>query len=260
MNRRLLAWISLGLVACAPSGAGEASSAVRAQTVDSAAAASVELPSDAAPTGPRIVFLGTSLTAGLGLLRAEDTYVARVGELADSAGLPVRVVNAGVSGDTSADGVRRLAWVLGQGPVDILVVELGANDALRGQDPDATEANLLEIVRQARETYPDLRVVIAGMEAPPNLGEAYTTRFHRIFPDVARETHSALIPFILQDVAGIPALNQSDGIHPTPEGARIMAHTVWTTVGPLVRAWYAARTGATTHEAPADPGSTGASL
>ena len=130
---------------------------------------------------------------------------------------------------------------LSEQPVDILVVELGANDGLRGQDPDATEANLLEIVRKARETYPEVRVVIVGMEAPPNLGVEYTERFHRIFPEVARRTDATLVPFLLQDVAGIPALNQADGIHPTPEGHQIIAHTVWRTVEPLVRAWYEGR-------------------
>ena len=191
-------------------------------------------------TGPVVVFLGTSLTAGLGLLRAEDTYVARVGELADSAGLPIRPVNAGVSGETSAGGLRRLDWVL-RDPLDILCVELGANDGLRGQDPDSTRAHLVEIVRRTRARYPHARVLIEGMEAPPNLGTMYTARFHDIFPAVAHETDAPLVPFLLQDVAGIRALNQSDGIHPTPEGHRILAHNVWPVLEPLVRAWYAER-------------------
>jgi len=237
MNRRLLPWICIAALGCSP---GEPSgSALERAVTDSAATPVADTPSPEG-SGPVVVFLGTSLTAGLGLLRAEDTYVARVGELADSAGLPIRVVNAGVSGETSAGGLRRLDWVLRQ-PLDILCVELGANDGLRGQDPAATKANLLAIVEEARTRYPDVRVLIEGMEAPPNLGEAYTQRFRDVFPEVARATDAALVPFLLQDVAGIPTLNQSDGIHPTPEGHDIMAHNVWPVLEPLVASWYGER-------------------
>jgi len=237
MNHRLLSLLCIAAVGCSPS---EPRTDAAAGVVERAAPAAPA--PDSAPTekvGPVVVFLGTSLTAGLGLLRAEDTYVARLGELADSAGLPIRAVNAGVSGETSAGGLRRLDWVLRE-PVDILCVELGANDGLRGQDPDATEANLRRIVEETRAKYPDVRILIEGMEAPPNLGPAYTSRFHAIFPTVAKETGTALVPFLLQGVAGIPELNQSDGIHPTPEGHLIMAHTVWPVLEPLVRHWYAA--------------------
>jgi acyl-CoA thioesterase-1 len=237
MNRRLLPWIFLVALACS-------ASEPPADTADRAAPDSAPTPaadiSEPEGRGPVVVFLGTSLTAGLGLLRAEDTYVARLGELADSAGLPIRAVNAGVSGETSAGGLRRVDWVLRE-PVDILCVELGANDGLRGQDPDATKANLLQIVSEARARYPDVEVLIEGMEAPPNLGPAYTRRFHDVFREVARATDAALVPFLLEDVAGIPDLNQSDGIHPTPEGHRIMAHNVWPVLEPLVRSWYAER-------------------
>lgn len=235
MNRRLFTWVCLVAIACSPDAPAESDSAPAAAEPDPPAAS---VPHDEAREGPVIVFLGTSLTAGLGLLRAEDTYVARLGELADSAGLPITPVNAGVSGDTSAGGLRRLDWVLRM-PVDILVIELGANDGLRGQDPEATQRNLHAIVEEARARYPHVRVVIAGMRAPPNLGEVYTRRFHDIFPSVARDTGAELVPFILEDVAGIPELNQGDGIHPTPEGHRIMAHNVWTILQPLVRGWYA---------------------
>ena len=230
--------MALGCSASEPpsgSGARAAGDDVADAATDSAADATHPV-----GTGPVVVFLGTSLTAGLGLLRAEDTYVARVGELADSAGIPIRPVNAGVSGETSAGGLRRLDWVL-RDPLDILCVELGANDGLRGQDPDSTRAHLVDIVRETRARYPDARVLIEGMEAPPNLGPMYTARFHDIFPAVARATDAALVPFLLQDVAGIRALNQSDGIHPTPEGHRILAHNVWPVLEPLVRAWYAER-------------------
>jgi acyl-CoA thioesterase-1 len=146
--------------------------------------------------------------------------------MADSAGLPARMVNAGVSGETSAGGLRRLDWILGD-PLDVLVVELGANDGLRGQDPDALRANLVNVVRRTRNRHPRASVVLVGMEAPPNLGDRYTRRFREVFPAVARETGARLVPFLLEGVAGVPELNQEDGIHPTAEGHRRMARTLW---------------------------------
>jgi acyl-CoA thioesterase-1 len=181
---------------------------------------------------PVVVFLGTSLTAGLGLERDEDTYVARLAELADSAGTSVRVVNAGVSGETSAGGLRRLDWVLRE-PLDVLVVELGANDGLRGLDPFQLSDNLAQIARRTRTRYPDATIVIAGMEAPPNLGPLYTDAFRAIFTSIADEEDALLIPFLLDGVAGVPELNQRDGIHPTPEGHRILARNAWEVLGPL---------------------------
>lgn len=176
--------------------------------------------------GPRVVFLGTSLTAGLGLAGPEEAYVARVAEVADSAGTPIRAVNAGVSGETSAGGLRRLDWVLRE-PLDVLVLELGANDGLRGQDPAALARNLGTIIERTRARYPGTPVVLAGMEAPPNLGPAYTEAFRAVFSSVAADHDAILVPFLLEGVAGDPALNQDDAIHPTPEGHRIMAHTLW---------------------------------
>lgn len=181
---------------------------------------------------PVVVFLGTSLTAGLGLARDEDTYVSVLAEMADSAGTPVRAVNAGVSGETSAGGLRRLDWILRE-PLDVLVVELGANDALRGLDPFQLADNLARIARQTRTRYPGARIVIAGMEAPPNLGPLYTEAFHAVFVNVAEESDALLIPFLLDGVAAVPELNQSDGIHPTAEGHRIMAQNAWAVLGPL---------------------------
>jgi acyl-CoA thioesterase-1 len=183
----------------------------------------VEVPSDDRPV---VVFLGTSLTAGLGLERDADTYVSRLEELADSLGTPFRAVNAGVSGETSAGGLRRIDWILRQ-PMDVLVVELGANDGLRGQDPAALRDNLIEIIRRARTRYPDVLVLVAGMEAPPNLGELYTTVFRSVFSEVAAQEDVVLIPFILEGVAGVPELNQDDRIHPTPDGHRRVAANVW---------------------------------
>jgi acyl-CoA thioesterase-1 len=192
-------------------------------------ATSPEVPDDR----PVVVFLGTSLTAGLGLASDEDTYVARVAELAASAGTPIRAVNAGVSGETSAGGLRRLDWVL-RAPLDVLVLELGANDGLRGQDPFALEDNLTEIVRRTRTRYPGVRVVLAGMEAPPNLGPLYTSAFRSIFSAVAEQEGAALVPFLLEGVAGVPALNQSDLIHPTAEGHVVVAENVWEVLGPIL--------------------------
>jgi acyl-CoA thioesterase-1 len=181
------------------------------------------VPSDEPPV---VVFLGTSLTAGMGLEREADGYVSVLAQMADSASRPFRAVNAGVSGDTSAGGLRRVDWLL-RSQVDVLVVELGANDGLRGQDPEALAANLEEIIRRTREAYPEALFVLAGMEAPPNMGDRYTAAFRAVFPEVARSTGAALIPFLLEGVAGVPELNQDDRIHPNPEGHRRVALNAW---------------------------------
>jgi acyl-CoA thioesterase-1 len=226
MTRFLALALALVAAACSVPPAGDTEAARPSEAASA--------PAPAAPDDrPVVVFLGTSLTAGLGLPTDEDTYVARVAELADSSGLPIRAVNAGVSGETSAGGLRRIDWVLRE-PLDVLVLELGANDGLRGQDPFALADNLTQIIRTTRARYPEARVVLAGMEAPPNLGPLYTITFHDVFPRVADQEGTLLIPFLLQGVAGIPSLNQSDGIHPTPEGHRIMAHTVWSVLGPVL--------------------------
>ncbi len=182
---------------------------------------------------PVVLFLGTSLTAGLGLSESE-AYPALIQDKIDSAGLRFRVVNAGESGGTSAGGLRRLDWLLRQ-PVSVLVLELGANDALRGQDLDATRQNLQEIIHRTRAAYPDVEIVIAGMQAPPNLGERYTTEFREIFPDLARRNHAALIQFLLEGVAAVAELNQADGIHPTAAGQRLIAENVWKVLEPVLR-------------------------
>ncbi|MBM4183920.1 MAG: arylesterase [Gemmatimonadetes bacterium] len=231
MTRFLTLALALVAAACSGPPAGDT------ETAHPNDAASAPAASD---DGPVVVFLGTSLTAGLGLPTDEDTYVARVAELADSAGIPIRAVNAGVSGETSAGGLRRIDWVLRE-PLDVLVIELGANDGLRGQDPFALADNLTQIIRATRTRYPEARIVLAGMEAPPNLGPLYTLAFHDVFPRVAEQESAQLIPFLLAGVAGIPSLNQSDGIHPTPAGHRIMAQTVWSTLGPLLSEMEASR-------------------
>jgi acyl-CoA thioesterase-1 len=181
-----------------------------------------------------IVFFGDSLTAGYGLENpAAEAYPALVGKKLAAEGLPWRVVNAGLSGDTSAGGERRLDWVLRQ-PVDIFVLALGANDGLRGFNPAVTRANLEAIVERVRARYPAAKIVLAGMRMPPNLGEDYTRAYAATFPRVAAEEHLALIPFLLAGVGGNPALTQADGLHPTAAGDAVMADTVWQTLRPLL--------------------------
>ncbi len=182
---------------------------------------------------PVVLFLGTSLTAGMGVL-SEQAYPARIQAKIDSAGLGFRVVNAGVSGETSAGGLRRIDWLLRQ-PVAVLVLELGANDMLRGQDIAAMRSNLQQIIHRTRYAYPKARVVIAGMRAAPNLGEFYGSEFAATFVELAEENGAALIPFLLEGVAGVPELNQPDGNHPTAEGQSIVADNVWRVLEPLLR-------------------------
>jgi len=195
---------------------------------------------DAAPTqvaeapaahGPLVVFLGDSLTAGYGLAE-EEAFPARLAAALRAGGRPVRVVNAGVSGDTSAGGLRRLPWLLAQHP-DVMVVALGANDGLRGLSVSLTEKNLREIVAQARGK--GVRVLLLGLRLPPNLGADYVRAFEALYPRVAREAGVPLVPFFLEGVGGVAALNQEDGIHPTAEGQRRIAATVLPYLEPLVQ-------------------------
>ena len=181
---------------------------------------------------PVILFLGTSLTAGYGLDPAE-AFPALVQQKIDAAGLRYRVVNAGVSGETSAGALRRIDWLLRQ-PVAVLVVETGANDGLRGQDPDATRANIQAIFDAAKRREPKPRLVLAEMEALPNYGEDYARRFRAIYPQLARANGATLLPFLLEGVAGDARLNQGDGIHPTAEGEKRVAENVWKVLKPLL--------------------------
>ena len=182
-----------------------------------------------------VLFLGDSLTAGYGLT-AEEAYPALIQQRIDADGLAFRVVNAGVSGDTSAGGRRRIAWLLRQ-PIAVLVLALGGNDMLRGQDLGALRENLRAIIEATRARHPDVRAVIAGMRAPTNLGRDYVGGFEAAFPELARETDSTLIPFLLEGVAADPALNQGDGIHPTAAGQRVIADNVWNSLEPILLAW-----------------------
>ena len=181
-------------------------------------------------TRPRIVFLGDSLTAGYGL-DLEQSVPSLVQKQLDAGGYKFEVVNAGVSGDTSAGGLRRLDWSL-DGDVRILVVELGANDGLRGLPVAGMKRNLQTIIQTAKKRGID--VLLTGMEAPPNYGPAYTSEFRRVFRDLAAEERVALMPFYLYEVAGIPTLNIADGIHPNPAGARIVEANLWRSLEPLL--------------------------
>lgn len=184
--------------------------------------------------GPAVLFFGTSLTAGYGLDDPDLAFPAVIGEKIDSAGLPYRVVNAGVPGETSAAGLRRISWVLGHTEVEALVLELGANDGLRGQDPEALRRNLQSVIDSTRTHAPDAAIVLAGMQAPPNLGPRYTGAFRRVFEEVARENDAELIPFLLEGVAGVAELNQDDRIHPNVEGHRTIARNVWPVLEPVL--------------------------
>lgn len=184
---------------------------------------------------PEILFFGTSLTAGYGLEDPGAAFPARIDEKLDSAGLEYRVVDAGVPGETSAAGRRRIGWVLDDRPVEVVVVELGGNDGLRGQDPEELGRNLAAVVDSVRARRPGAAVILAGMEAPPNMGPRYTEAFRGVFGDVAREKDAALVPFLLEGVAGDAELNQDDRIHPNARGHRRMADNVWEVLEPVLR-------------------------
>ncbi len=190
----------------------------------------------AAPAERTLVFFGDSLTAGYGLADpASQSYPALIGQKIVAAHLPWRVVNAGLSGDTSAGGRSRIDWVLRQ-PIDLLALELGANDGLRGLDPNLTRRNLEAIIERVRQKSPATRIVLIGMQMPSNLGADYTRAFAALFPAVAAEEQVPLIPFLLEGVGGHADLNQADGIHPTAEGHIRVAGTVWATLRPLLTA------------------------
>lgn len=171
-----------------------------------------------------ILFFGDSLTAGMGLSK-EQAFPALVQEILEKKGKNVNVVNAGLSGETTAGGLSRIDWIL-RSPIDIFVLELGANDALRGLPLDQTKQNLQGIINKVKLKYPDVKIVIAGMMAPPNLGVQYTNKFSAIYPTIAHENNLTLIPFILENVAGYVDLNLPDGIHPNVEGHKIVAQNV----------------------------------
>ncbi|CAN5711671.1 arylesterase [soil metagenome] len=187
----------------------------------------------AAAPAPVVLFLGTSLTAGYGL-EPEQAYPALIQARIDSAGLPFRVINAGVSGETSAGALARTDWLLRQ-PFDVLVLETGANDMLRGAELDSVRSNIQAIVDKVRAARPETRIVLVGMMAPPNYGQEYTQRFRGIFAEIAERNDLPLVPFLLEGVGGEARYNLPDGIHPNAEGQRRVAATVWETLEPVLR-------------------------
>lgn len=172
-----------------------------------------------------ILFFGNSLTAGYGL-DTEEAFPALIQDRLDSLQLKYTAINSGLSGETTSGGLNRLSWVLNQ-KVEVFVLELGANDGLRGVPLKETRNNLQSIIDLVKEKNPDCKIIIAGMQIPPNMGQAYTKEFRKIFPDLATKNTIALIPFLLKNVAGIPELNLEDGIHPTAEGQKIVRDNVW---------------------------------
>jgi acyl-CoA thioesterase-1 len=190
-------------------------------------------PPDTTPSRTVILFLGTSLTAGYGI-DPDQAYPALIQQKIDAAGLNYRVVNAGVSGETSAGALRRVDWLLQQ-RVSVLVLETGANDGLRGLPSDSLRSNIRSILDRARQRQPGAKLVLLGMRIPPNYGRPYIQQFEAVYPEVARATGATLVPFLLQGVGGDRALNQPDGVHPTAAGQQKMAETVWHYLEPLLR-------------------------
>jgi len=181
----------------------------------------------AAAAPKTILIFGDSLTAGLGLDDpSTQAYPALLQKKIDAAGLPYRVVNGGLSGETTAAGLRRIDWMLRE-RVDVFVLALGGNDGLRGILPPVTRDNLAGILAKVRAKYPEAKLVVAGMQMPPNLGPEYIAAYRAVFPAVAKATGATLIPFLLEGVGGVPELNQRDGIHPTAKGHELVAETVW---------------------------------
>ncbi|WP_448519495.1 arylesterase [Rhodoflexus sp.] len=199
------------------------------QQQDATAVDTKTTPTGAATDNRKVIlFFGNSLTAGFGL-EIEQAFPALIQRRLDSLGLPYRCVNAGLSGETTASGDTRIDWMLEQ-PVDILVIELGGNDGLRGISPEETRKNLQSIISKAKAKYPDITIILAGMEVPPNMGPEYAAAFRKIYPELAKANDIALIPFLLDKVGGEPSLNLPDGIHPTAEGHLIVTETVWKTL------------------------------
>ena len=225
MKLWLAAALALTVSGCAPA-RDDREDLSRAKSRAAPASARAATPSN---TRSRIAVLGDSLTAGLGVAKAA-AYPSLLQERLDAAGLDFEIVNAGVSGDTSAGGMARLDWAL-DGDVRILIVALGGNDGLRGLPAEELQSNLAHIIETAQTR--GITVILAGMEAPPNYGRDYIVSFHKIYPALAAQYRVALVPFLLQGVAGDETLNQRDGIHPTAAGARIVADNVWRVLKPI---------------------------
>jgi acyl-CoA thioesterase-1 len=232
INSVVVGAVGLGALACGKSGENPKAAATVPLESTTVAGASRGAAAPTTTARPRVLFLGTSLTAGYGV-DPDSAYPAVLQRLANEAGLTVDVINGGLSGETSAGALRRADWLLSQ-RVAVLVIETGANDGLRGLEPDSTAANIVALIARARSRQPGAAIVLCQMEAPRNLGPDYTRRFHAVFGRVAKQEGVRLLPFLLDGVAGKPELNQDDGIHPTPEGARRVAATVFRALRPVL--------------------------
>ena len=219
LRKRIIGLFVLG-IALLGCGNGQSKSD-NSKTLDSADQKTVAV----ATEQKNILFFGTSLTAGLGLDPSE-AYPALIQNRIDSLKMPYKVINGGLSGETSAGGKGRIDWLLKQ-PVAVFVLELGANDGLRGLPVTQTTKNLQDIIDRVKAKYPDAKMVLAGMQVPPNMGAKYAADFKNMFPELAKKNQMELIPFLLDKVGGVPKLNQADGIHPTAEGDKILAENVW---------------------------------
>lgn len=226
----LLVLVSVLLVSC---GSGENKEGAQADSTASVADARDSTGTISSKSDKVILFLGNSLSAGLGV-DDDAAFPSLIQKKIDSLGWGFQVVNAGVSGQTSSGGLSRIDWVLKQ-PVDILILELGGNDGLRGISTEVTRRNLEQIIGKTRQAYPDAEIVLAGMQIPPNLGHEYTRDFRAVYPDIAERHDVHLIPFLLEGVGGVDSLMQADGIHPNRTGHRVVAENVWDVLKPILR-------------------------
>ena len=204
------------------------------QNSENTATKATETPVAKAETRKNIIFFGNSLTAAYGLEDLSKGFVGLIQERIDSLGLPYRCINAGLSGETTAGGKGRVDWVIDQQPFDIFILELGGNDALRGIQPDDGIKNLQSIIDKVKAKNPSVKIILAGMEAPRNMGNTYLKAFHEMYPTLAKKNNTLLIPFILEGVGGMAELNQKDGIHPTEAGNKIIAETIWGVLKPIL--------------------------
>jgi acyl-CoA thioesterase-1 len=234
-------WATAAVVAALAMASACRSSGVHADTVDAdttkastpTTQGSARVATPASDSSHQVLFIGTSLTAGLGLA-PDSAYPQLIQQKIDAAHLPFEVVNAGVSGETTAGLLRRLDWLL-RGRFDVILVETGANDGLRGTPVATVRENLHTILSRIHSTRPNARLLLVQMEAPPNLGPEYTKAFHAMYPELANEQGATLVPFLLSGVAGDEKLNQADGIHPNQRGERIVADNVWRSLEPVLR-------------------------
>jgi acyl-CoA thioesterase-1 len=225
----------VGVVACGSDrnmDSGQRTSEAKNNTSVAGEAQSSAGPASKSARKPVVLFFGTSLTAGYGL-NPDQAFPSLIQKKADSAGLAIQTVNAGLSGETTAGAARRIDWVL-RSPADVIVIEAGANDALRGLAPDAARRNLETVIAAVRKRQPQSKILLVQMEAPPNFGVAYTNSFRAIYGEVARSENVTLLPFLLDGVAGIPRLNQADGVHPNVQGERIVADNLWRALEPII--------------------------